>query len=507
MGLLSRKLGAVGGFNERKREKMLLQQCRMAFNAQESLKKAKEAAISQLAKDYPAFMGAPEERQLLKIAILDKNNAIDGLSDNDILGMPDEDLLFKVWPMASYDRHMESTGHDRAVESLLNQLVSINRVFSANMLQPILGKNVLEASAGTGKVIRLLYDALCSEEKRDVRFTHNEKSAKMRNIAKETLADIITHCRFASSDLRKIGKRLQKSSFDTVLLSQTLHLIDDSDELKREKGPNYQFGGDPDRMQHGWEKHKVMQSLFDLVKPGGTFIIIDEWPPQFSGTPSSPLDSAIDSLFMNIFRPFLGKEKIYSMMNSVPGALLVADLRSTIDHRHSMSMLVYQKAEDPGAPERYLLNVQANVEAGIYAFRASEPFVAKAMNERFGAKMLFPMGENEPIRMNPDSFRLPSGEHGCILVHDLPHSMSEEMRNRIYARALKHIRHGGSIIIAEDGYLPKGYPRPLFDKNESYGLYEMLKFDSKSQVWEGGILAIPVKGEFGCLYMRQYWKY
>jgi SAM-dependent methyltransferase len=506
MDSLSRKLGIVGRFMKRKKEKMLQQQCRMAFNAQESLKNSKEAAISQLVKDYPSFKDVPEERQLLKLAMLDKDNLINGLSDNDIIGMPDGDLLFKVWPMASYDRHMESTGHDRAVESLLNQLVSINRIFSANMLQPILGKNVLEASAGTGTVIRLLYDALCSEEKRDVRFTHNEKSAKMRKIAKETLADITTHCRFTSSDLRKIGKGLQKSSFDTVLLSQTLHLIADKDELKREKGP-YPFGGDPDRMQHGWEKHKVMQSLFDLVKPGGTFIIIDEWPPQFSGTPSSPLDSAIDSLFMNIFRPFLGKGKIYSMMNAIPGARLVADLRSTIDHRHSMSMLVYQKAEDPGAPERYFLSAQANVEVGICAFRASEPFVAKAMNERFRAKRLLPMRKGEPIRMNPDSFRAPPGEHGCILVHDLPYSMSEEMRKRIYARAIRHIRHGGSLIIAEDGYLPKGYPHPLFDKNESYGIYEMLKFDPKSQVWGGGMLAIPVKGELGCLYMRQYWKH
>jgi len=470
--------------------------------------KAKQRAFAALAREYPEFSGMPEERMLLKLAFLASDGGMAGLSDADIIHAPDDELLFKAWRL-TYDPFMKQTGHDRAVGSLLGQLVAMNRVFAAKGFPSLLHDDVLEASAGTGTVIKLLHGALGDEAVR-MRFTHNEKSAEMQAIAKQgTLAHIGKQCSFTNFDIRELGSGFSANKFGTVLLSQTLHLISDSEELEREKNPGYVFSDD-DKIQHSWEKRKALEALYGLIRPGGAFIIIDEWPPQFSGKASTLFDEAIDRLFMGVFRPLLGKERLYDIMGRLPGARLVADLKANIDQNHSMSMLVYRKesyaaVKGPGAG----LGSDGALEIGIGAFRAMSPFVAGAMNARFInsglPQRLFPMEEN-PFRITPGGIAPHSGRHGCVLVHGMPHGMAEKRRNSLYERALKLIRPGGSLIIAEDGHLPAGRPRPLFDGNDAYGLYEELKFNSDAGIWPGGMIAIPVRGNPGCLYMRQYWK-
>jgi hypothetical protein len=173
-----------------------------------------------------------------------------------------------------------------------------------------------------------------------------------------------------------------------------------------------------------------------------------------------------------------------------------------------MSMLVYRK--DAGARDNKTLGRKKALETGIEAFRASELFVSRAMNERFRGQgigpRLFLMEKAEPFRMPLGSRAPSSGNHGCVLVGNMPHGMEESRRNALYSRALGLARNGGSIIIAEEGHLPGGHPRPLFDKNESYVLYELMKFKSEREIWGGGMLTIPVSEPPGCLYMRQYWK-
>jgi ubiquinone/menaquinone biosynthesis C-methylase UbiE len=481
---------------------------RRSWLLNKKMERAKQRAFAALAAEHPEFSGLPEERMMLKLAALSSKDGI-GLCDKDIINAPDDELLFKAWS-AKYDPFMMQTGHDRAVGSLLSQLVEANRIFAARDLPQLLHNDLLEASAGTGTVIRLLHEALGNESVR-MRFTHNERSGHMQSIAEHgALAQIKKQCSFTNFDIRDLGSGFSADSFGTVLLSQTLHLIVSRKQLEREKDASYPFSDD-DTMQHPAEKRKAMEALFRLVRPNGTFVVIDEWPPQFSGEASTPFDAAIDRLFMNVFRPLFGKERLYDIMGAMPGARLVADLKANIDQKHSMSMLVYRKEDcaagkKPGA----MLGKDDALELGIGLFRAMDPFVAGAMNSRFIEnglpQRLFPMEKTGPFRMAPGSIAPPFRKHGCVLVHGMPHGMAEKRRNSLYGRALGTVRPGGSLIIAEDGHPPAGHPRPLFDEHEAYGLYEELKFNSDAGIWPGGMLAIPVREAPGCLYMRQYWK-
>ena len=230
-----------------------------------------------------------------------------------------------------YDEHME--GHERAIRLLLRQLRGMEEAIGAQLLQD----RSLEASCGTGTVIELLCQEFGWRRASKFSIIANDISDDMKEIARRKLTGCPAGVSFTSQDLKALP--FQSESFGTVIISQTIHLITDDDVLAQERARNYMHISGK---RHLGAKMQVLGNALDLLEPGGTLIIIDEWPALLTDR-GGPLGAGFAYLFNDGLRPIDEKALRYSVIGRMPRVRFVSDINVPIDSDHTMHIIVFKK--------------------------------------------------------------------------------------------------------------------------------------------------------------------
>lgn len=393
-----------------------------------------------------------------------------------IVGMQD---LFDDWVVKGYDGHMK--GHDEAVKQLFRMLIgAIHRTRMEHGQSPIFDGTVVEASCGTGSVIRSIVDIMSDVDParlERIRFVANDLSSGMQNQARIKLADVGT-VEYMQQDLRELAM-VEKPH--VVILSQTLHLLTDPVLLERE------LSGDIARTDHRQIKTHVIRNIFDQLEEGGFFVLVDEWPPKLSRNRST-LDPAIEAAFAEQFRPIDSKADFRDrIMSNVPGARFVTELKVRIDLEHSMTLFVYQK--DPiklggsyvhlpstkGDAKRYGMRMcdirrarMAASERTLDIVRRLDSVFVAGYNPINGERAMWEkvrcISDCSPDRlfdMRKKSTTIPNGEFDVILMADLLHHMNELERRAFFDDAMTKLSLGGAIVVMDMWKPPRRVPYPV----------------------------------------------
>lgn len=240
-------------------------------------------------------------------------------------GYSNEDLnraLFANWPKLrpTYDQHMEETGHTPALRKLIGWLINLDKIGHWKN-ERLLGERIMELSCGTGTVLDLILD---SDHKRRGFFVGNDISPEMLEIAvkklgeklAETSKEGVTFVRMAENE-EGVGMLVPESRelkvlftnnpisalkvpedahtedlYDTVILSQTIHLLTDA------------------------QKEEAIDRAIALLKEGGTFIVMEEFPGMLSNTTRRPsgFDYIAHYLFRRVFHPIHEKHHLRGVL-------------------------------------------------------------------------------------------------------------------------------------------------------------------------------------------------
>jgi SAM-dependent methyltransferase len=379
-------------------------------------------------------------------------------------------ILGKLWAR-TYDNHMLT--HEEAIRVLLNQLISLNRLRAGNYDNPLIGNRILEMTCGTGTVLKALHEQMPNLTAEKYRITANDISPDMKEIARQKLRGI---CReFTSEDIRDMHFRNRR--FDTIIWSQTLHLVVDQILFAKEIDPQHPA----EKTDHRQMKTQVIRDAFDLLPWGGYFVLIDEWPPKFTPTYSDPLETLVSSLFSLTFRPILELSTLRDdMMRDIEGARLVAECKARIDSEHSMFMLVYVKDRDDDGNSPALPRSEAAARAAgmdwkkIVELRAQArekiihglagldaPFRSHLINmEGHDAFLPFNQGSTfNATGYDPNRIECTlSQKRGLdtIILPDVLHKLEVQRRETAIQNAINATRPGGSIVIMDEWPYSKG---------------------------------------------------
>lgn len=355
-------------------------------------------------------------RQILsKLTVLETNN-----------------LIYKFFSK-HYDHHM--TDHRVAIQSLIKQ-VTMADVIGLNI--NVFGRRNLEMSCGTGTIIRLINDSL-PFDRLPIFFVANEPSPDMKNIAIKKLSDI--NVDFSSF---KIGNlNFERNSFDTVILSQTLHLLVDEVIISQERQSGYMFVGGQNR--HIRAKYNAIMQAYDLIKPGGTFVLIDEWPHLLSD--GGPLGPGFAFLFNENVRFIEQKDLKEKILDRLPNSRFVAELSAPIDNLHTMYLNVYQKEPSQeeisiGDAEIKLIEIFKNLDKRFVDSTKPPPRKKPVVN-------FLKVKKNETFTYVSE---LPSGSEcfNCIIITNAFDNLQFEQKLELISKSSTALKTGGSLFLVTE---------------------------------------------------------
>ncbi|MEW6749072.1 MAG: class I SAM-dependent methyltransferase [Candidatus Micrarchaeota archaeon] len=422
---------------------------------------------------------------------------------NDSREVPDIDIegLFSSWSMLDYDRHMKETGHDKAVEILLRQVVEIHGINSSTQGFPIFGDRLLEMGCGTGTPILLLSQLLRPEEFQGMLITANDITKDMLTKARAKLRGM-RNVRFTNKDITR--KPDFGSLFHTVVLSQTLPFIADREILDRENAQGIE------NSEHVQTKLEVIREVFQRhLALNGYFLLIDEWPMKLTESTRNPMrelerrmalgsensedlmeeyerKQLIERQFYKVFRPIRERNTLYNKIfrRNEFGARFVAELKARIDREHSMYVMIYRRDEDKIIHRDRLLpwTQKKARDEGItlsFAEEAREMAVEKLLTliratDRHFVAHFTPINGEKAVwaELTPiDGTATYDSRHGeliegrkynTVILARLLHRMEPEERMKKVSQAVAALREGGALIVIEEwGYEKSAVPHGI----------------------------------------------
>jgi len=355
-----------------------------------------------------------------------------------------------------YDEHMR--GHEVAVSNLLGQMVSIQ---SAAYPDALIGDDILEMSCGTGMVIDQVCRLLPSQRLRGLRVVGNDLSDDMKGIARRKLQEYPCSLEFTGQELGELS--FPRGSFNTVFLSQTLHLIIDSDVQRQERESNYMY---IDEHRHLTEKLKVLRNAWWTLKERGVLVIIDEWPALLSDR-GGPLGPGFAYLFNDGLRPADLRMVQDSIMPQLPGSRYICQLKVPIDRHHHMYLIAYRKEghdqgrlpETPGASALR----EAAVQAVMSAFSSMDEHLRSGMVPRGGDRPyvdFLPVGAPLIVTTMSDVPTKPDS-CGCIVLNQCMHNIGKKDRFALISACMNALSVGGALVFIDEWLPPEGSAHPL----------------------------------------------
>ncbi|MDD5171658.1 MAG: class I SAM-dependent methyltransferase [Candidatus ainarchaeum sp.] len=486
----------------------------------------------------------------------------------------------KGWAQ-SYDPHMYDTGHDPAVEGLMINILEVDRLKVNPQSTPIIGKRILEMSGGTGTVIDILYrnmlernrSAMIKEQKAlqglgesdeiasdvaekihqkavektraELDVTLNDASEDMKQLASKKLegkCDV----KYTGQDLRALD--FPRWSVDTLILSQTLHLITDPALLALEREPKW-LQGETDHIE---AKLEAIRRGFHALAPGGHFILVDEWPAVLSNNPVKPLDEMVSILFKATFRPVADRTIMGNALHEeIPEAKFVAELKMPIDKHHSMYALVYEKGSvererealpvsdfkgdtSPDNDETLPKEVKERHEAEsriVGAFQDLDVQFITAYRRMNGGQY---WQNFEPLKLDQEHHlrlavireiaKKPEEQIECIMaqlkeekakpeaekrfnsitISQVLHWMEPDQRKEFIESAIDALKLGGALVIVDEWKPPAGMPHPI--ENDDFRSRTMGRFQKRTRnriIFEAA-LKTPIVGGYEASNMCGY---
>ncbi len=354
--------------------------------------------------------------------------------------------LFKIWA-DDYDPHMEA--HVEAIGDLIQKAACIQR-----RNHPIFRGKILEETVGTAAVLDLISRSVGARAARKLEFVANDLTPEMHDKARAKLAALPRERQPASvdytyEDIRRFT--FEDETFDTAILSQTLHLITDF------AGEGNVYGD-----KHTQIKAEVLQRTFKMLKEGGHFILFDEWPAILTRREGMEL---IDELFGRTFEPIPDRDIFRRMMQGISGARVVAELKARIDPDHNMYMYIYRK--DPDKLERrgrYYLNTvgrqkarkRAATEAVKRFMETDDVFIQSFAREKQDGYVEFgPFSKMNPLIITDPSFKFDKGEkYDAIIIRRILHDMRDDIRQGMIRNAIASLRMGGVLLFVDEWHPP-----------------------------------------------------
>ncbi len=374
-------------------------------------------------------------------------------------------ILFGIWAR-DYDKHM--AGHVTAIDHLIRKVVALQ-----TRGQRVFGKRILDVSSGTGSVIDLICRAVPPEVARQMQFIandispemHGKMALKMAALPGERRPTIVPRY----EDMRALS--LPCRSVDTAMISQTFHLITDP-----AMGPLNGSGN------HNQVKAEVIESMFDTLRDGGHFVLVDEWKPILTRRAGMEV---IDTLFHATFKPVWEKYAFIEMMKRVRmkdaedrrvvGARLVAELKAWIDPDHRMYVFVYQKDPDKMnnrgiyLPDivRYRSRREEAVGELLERFKLTdEEFITSfAPDESEGKRNLMRFGAFKDMRhtyVDAPRTDFEPGQEAIIFTRVL-HKMPDAQRDLAIENATKALVKGGVLLFIDEFHHPMKNGKPSED--------------------------------------------
>lgn len=355
-----------------------------------------------------------------------------------------------------YDRHMAA--HETAIANLLGQLVSLQ---SAAFPDALIGKDLLEMSCGTGTVIDRLLRLLPASRIKGLRIVANDLSGDMQALARDKLAAYPCDIGYTGHELGEMT--FKRGTFNTVILSQTLHLIIDSDVQRQERESNYMF---IDEHRHVSEKLKVLRNAWWALKEQGVLVIIDEWPALLSDR-GGPLGSGFAYLFNDGLRPIDLRVLQDAVVSQLPSARYICQLKVPIDSHHHMYLIAYRKERDgqgrlPDTPGASALR-DAAVGAVMNAFSSMDAHLLRSMAPADGNRPFvefIPIGSPtfvSSLRNVPAE----AGSSSCIVLRQVMHNIPKTDRFQLIGACMNALAVGGSLVIIDEWLPPEGSAHPL----------------------------------------------
>ncbi|MFN7990569.1 MAG: class I SAM-dependent methyltransferase [Candidatus Micrarchaeia archaeon] len=422
---------------------------------------------------------------------------LEGMSGADI-----NNLRYRIFA-PHYDEHMKS--HERALELLIRQAILLESV--AFPFGPkLINDRILEMSCGTGTVIKLLSEALPPVRTARLRFTANDLSEDMKELAREKVKGLQCKVGFSSQE---IGSMAFRSRFGTIILSQTLHLLTDPDVVRQERSSNYMY---LDEKRHVSEKFRAIQNAWSLLEPNGTLVIIDEWPALLSDR-GGPLGAGFAYLFNDSLRGIDWLTFQNSIMSHMHGSRFVAQLKVPIDSKHKMHLVVYRK--DPGKTEKarklppggkFEQARRSAVDTLIRSFRSIDSHFIHSLMPANGEEPLLrflPMGLGTTLQVGRSGY---AGNDGCFdEVHIIRsiHTQSTAQRTRVISEAINSLRPGGSLLLIEEWPAPT--KRSIGKSMLKSGYMDLFA----KHIFFAGALRVPISppytsGMYGYLYRKVF---
>lgn len=196
-----------------------------------------------------------------------------------------------------YDNHMEKTNHFPTIRKILD------------FIKNDIGNTLMDISCGTGEPLNFLADFL---NEKNITVTANDLTPEMLEVARVKLDGKIKLLIFSENDFTELAKIGNK--FETILCTQTFHFISEP-------------------------KIRYLKAIFKMLKKGGTFISIEEWPFLFSNNSNLPF--LISILAQNTMVPV--PVSTLEILASISGLTLIRGVEERIDNKHMMYGKVYKK--------------------------------------------------------------------------------------------------------------------------------------------------------------------
>jgi hypothetical protein len=402
----------------------------------------------------------------------------------DMAGHPDSyssmvtSLLMRHWTekkgsgQTAYDEHMHE--HVEAIKCLI-------RAWAKNNYHHLRTIKIFDASCGTGKVLEAFLDCLPPELYPRIKVVANDVSSAARAVAEENLARFRgkVKIKFTPYD---ITRELPPGQFDIVILSQTLPFIVDDKTLRNQRldRSNHQESS----KSHLLAKRGVIEALIKhKLKPGsGELLLIDEDPMSLTKK-NDDADSVIeDVLFGEVFRD-IKRDELITQMKNIPSAKFMGHLESSIDRKHDMYLMVYQrnakKAEDgvnrDSVEEEWMM---------VRAMEDMHPILSARLQGFDGDSVSYrPIGplENKRLFIHPDYYNekidgknvywTKNGSYNLVVIKDLIHELDRETYRRLIEN-LKRSRKAepGAALLFIDKW-PKPQKANAMGNGDARGLF------------------------------------
>lgn len=355
-----------------------------------------------------------------------------------------------------YDQFMLS--HEVAMAILIKQVAKIEQLGFQE--RPLFGNPLVELSCGTGTVIKILSSALTESRFKDMKIFANDKSDHMKEIAKAKLEGLSADIFFTDSDISSfdIGQ-----SFQTAMLSQTVHLICEEAVIRQERKANYRKNSND---RHLNSKAEAIEKIYNQLSSDGTFIVIDEEPALLSDG-GGPMGPSFAYLFNDSLRAITWERFRYSIMNQLENTRFVTQLMVPIDSIHTMHIIIYRKDQDKLVTKELLPEdkQEKRDEASsklIEMFRAIENLFLDGMKPQNGqASWLRFLKKREEATFISRKGELPNHETNCIIIDRCIHNMSNQERSKFIKEAVDKIKVGGSLMLIDEWSVPTSASNPI----------------------------------------------